>query len=83
MKKIAAAVLVAAVGACAYQRTYYHPTKTEADLRQDEYECTKDAYAAGGLAPAPYGGYGRALNIPMLNQCMAAKGYSWTEKGIR
>lgn len=81
-KIIVAVALVFGLGACAYERKYYHPTKSQADLQRDEYECTKDAYAAGGVAAVP-GGYGRALNIPLLNQCMASKGYTWTEKGIR
>ena len=84
LMRIVTLVLVLGASACAYERKYSHPAKTQAQLQQDEYECTKDAYGAGGLATAPYGGgYGRALNIPLLNQCMASKGYTWTEKGLR
>lgn len=73
-----------AVTGCAYQRTYSHPTATQEQLNKDEYECTKDAYNAGGLGSvAPGGGQGRALNIPLLNQCMKSKGYTWKESGMR
>lgn len=82
LMRIVTLALVLGAAACAYERKYFHPVKTQAQLQQDEYECTKDAYGAGGLAAAP-GGYGRALNIPLLNQCMASKGYTWTEKGLR
>ena len=81
LKKLWPVILLAG---CAYERTYSHPTKSQAELQQDEYECTKDAYNAGGLGPyVAGGGQGRGLNIPLLNQCMAAKGYTWKEKGLR
>lgn len=73
---------LALLGGCAYQRTYSHPTASQEQLQKDEYECTKDAYNAGGMAAGP-NGYGRAPNIPLLNQCMKSKGYTWKESGLR
>ena len=66
-------MLAILLGGCGYQRTYYHPTASQAQIEQDDYQCHREAYAAGIGAP----------NIDMLNRCMKLRGYTWKESGIR
>ena len=48
---------------------------TQADFNKSDYECRKDAIAAGGTVYYGYGVTGRNADVGMYQLCMRAAGF--------
>lgn len=76
MKKLMLAALLT-LGACGpSQMIFEKPDYSDAGWKKDDFECSREAYTAGGGVTNQYGRYTREPNAGMYQKCMEARGYT-------
>lgn len=82
MRVLLAVALVGLVSACAQPMIWDKPGANQADFNKDDYNCRKDAIAAGGTTYVGFGVTNRNADVSMYQRCMVASGWSLRqEKG--